>query len=325
MHKPQLLVTDFLFEPLLAQLRKCFEVSDNQTGAVWNAQQWQQRLAHADAVLCMPSRSLLAEHIAAAPQLKMVANMAVGTNNLDLAALRQRRIAVSYTPDVLTETTADAAFGLVLAAARRFGEGERFLRSQAWQAWRCDMLLGREVHGSTLGIWGMGRIGLAVARRAALGFGLRVLYHNRKPLQKTQDHADLGFAVHWCSLPDLLRQSDHLLLLLPYSADNHHCLGAGELAQLPPGATVVNVGRGGLLDESALCDALESGHIGAAGLDVFENEPQIYPRLLEQKNVVLTPHIASASWPTRMRMGQLAVDNLMAYFAGGRVLTPVPA
>ena len=219
---------------------------------------------------------------------------------------------------MLTETTADFGFALLLATARRVCEGERFLRAGQWQRWRYDMLAGSDVYGSTLGIIGMGRIGQAIARRAALGFGMQVLYHNRSRLPADTESA-LG--ARWVDKAKLLAQADHVMLVVPYSPQTHHLVGATELAQMKPSATLVNIARGGVVDDAALAQALVAGRIAAAGLDVFEGEPAVHPALLQAPNAVLTPHIASASIPTRRAMANLAADNLIAFFSGQRAPT----
>jgi len=220
----------------------------------------------------------------------------------------------------LTETTADFGFALMMATARRMTESEHYLRAGLWSQWRYDLFAGAEVHGSTLGILGMGRIGQAIARRGALGFGMKVLYHNRSPLP-AQTEADLG--ARWVSKNELFEQADHVVLVLPYSPAVHHIVGAAELALMKPTATLVNIARGGIVDEDALMAALRDGRISAAGLDVFEGEPAFMPGWLALKNVVLTPHIASATMATRLKMADLAADNLIAFFEQGRAITPL--
>jgi gluconate 2-dehydrogenase len=223
---------------------------------------------------------------------------------------------------VLTETTADFGFALMMAAARRMVESERFLRRGEWNRWAYDMFTGSDVHGATLGILGMGRIGQAIARRGALGFGMRVIYHNRSRLPLEQE-APLN--AGYVDKSTLLREADHLVLVLPYSATSHHAIGATELAQMKPTATLTNVARGGIVDDAALAQALRDRRIAAAGLDVFEGEPALNPALLTLPNVVLTPHIASASVATRRAMADLAVDNLIAALTGGVPPTPINA
>jgi gluconate 2-dehydrogenase len=207
-----------------------------------------------------------------------------------------------------------------MATARRMAESERFLRRGEWTRWSYDMFTGSDVHGATLGILGMGRIGQAIARRGALGFGMKVIYHNRSRLPEAVE-ATLG--ARYLSKADLLAQADHLVLVLPYSSQSHHAVGAAELAQMKPGATLTNIARGGIVDDAALAAALRAGTIAAAGLDVFEGEPAVHPDLLSLPNVVLTPHIASATVATRLAMAHLAADNLIAALTGGTPPTPI--
>ena len=199
-------------------------------------------------------------------------------------------------------------------------EGEHYLRAGKWDRWAYDMLIGQDVHGSTLGIIGMGRIGQAIARRGALGFGMKVIYHNRSRLPAA-DEAAVG--ARYVSKEELLRTADHVVLVVPYSAESHHTIGAAELALMKPTATLVNIARGGIVDDAALARALREGRIAAAGLDVFEGEPKVHPDLLTVPNVVLTPHIGSATVPTRKAMANLAADNLIGYLAQGRAVTPL--
>jgi gluconate 2-dehydrogenase len=220
----------------------------------------------------------------------------------------------------LTETTADFGFALLMATARRLTESEHFLRAGQWTKWRYDMFAGAEVHGSTLGIMGMGRIGQGIARRAAHGFGMQVMYHNRSRLSPD---LEAQCKARYVSKPELLQTADHVMLVVPYSPESHHTIGASELAQMKPTATLVNIARGGIVDDAALAQALKDRRIAGAGLDVFEGEPQVHPELLKLENVVLTPHIASATVKTRMAMAQLAADNLIAYLIHGQALTPL--
>jgi gluconate 2-dehydrogenase len=229
-------------------------------------------------------------------------------------------VQATNTPDVLTETTADFGFALLMATARRLTESEHFLRAGQWTKWRYDMFAGAEVHGSTLGIIGMGRIGQGIAQRAAHGFGMSVIYHNRSRLSPD---LEAQCKARYVSKSELLQTADHVMLVVPYSAESHHTIGAAELAQMKPSATLVNIARGGIVDDAALAQALKARRIAGAGLDVFEGEPQVHPELLKLQNVVLTPHIASATVKTRLAMAQLAADNLIAYLVRGQALTPL--
>lgn len=317
------LVARAVFPEVLERLRAHFTVIDNQADTVWDAQELTQRLREADGALTMGVERVDAALLARCPRLRICANMTVGYNNFDLDAMSAAGVLATNAPDVLTETTADFGFALLLAAARQVAASERFLRAGQWQRWRYDMFAGSDVHGSTLGVVGMGRIGQAIARRAALGFGMRVLYHNRSQLDAATESA---VQARYCAeLPALLAQCDHLMLVVPYTAQTHHLIGAEQLALLKRGATVVNIARGGVVDDAALAQALENGQVGAAGLDVFEGEPQVHPALLRAPNALLTPHIASASMPTRRAMADLAADNLIAYLEQGKALTPLNA
>lgn len=320
MSRPHILIARAIAPQVVDFLREHCEVQDNQADVAWDAEALVARLQGKDGFLATGIQRVDAALLAACPRLKAVANMTVGYNNFDVAALTAAGVQGSNTPDVLTETTADFGFALLMATARRITEGERFLRAGQWREWRYDMLLGAEVHGSTLGILGMGRIGQAIARRAAKGFGMRVLYHNRTPVAPALE-ADC--CARYVDKETLLRESDHVMLVLPFTPENRHAIGAEELALMRPGATLVNIARGGIVDDAALARALRTGQIAAAGLDVFEGEPQVHPDLLTVPNVVLTPHIASATEATRRKMCQLAADNLVAVLQGKAPLTPV--
>lgn len=248
---------------------------------------------------------------AAGGSLKVVANMAVGYDNIDVAAATERGVYVTNTPGVLDETTADTAFMLLLAAARRLGEAERLLRAGEWQGWGPEQLTGPEVWGKTLGIVGLGRIGEAVARRAR-GFGMRVLYHARS--EKPEAERELG-AEHR-SLDDLLKESDFVSAHTPLTEETHHLISGRELALMKNSAVLVNTSRGPVVDEAALAEALRRGDIFAAGLDVYENEPEVYPDLLSLENVVLAPHIGSASIETREKMALVAAENIVEALEG---------
>jgi glyoxylate/hydroxypyruvate/2-ketogluconate reductase len=312
--KPRLLVARQVFPEILERLAQTFEVTPNEADTVWSQDELIAQLQGMDAAFITTTERIDARLLAACPQLKAVCTMAVGYNNIDVAACTAAGVLTSNAPDVLTETTADFGFALLLAAARRVAESEHSLRQGQWTKWAVDQFCGQDVHGSTLGILGMGRIGQAIARRGALGFGMQVVYHNRSRLAP-EIEAPLG--ARWVDKEDLLRQADHLVIVLPYSPAAHHLIGAAELALMKPTATLINIARGGIVDDAALAVALRAGTLAAAGLDVFENEPQVHPHLLTVPNVVLTPHIGSASRRTRVAMAHRAVDNLVARFTGG--------
>jgi len=251
--------------------------------------------------------------IGQAPHLRALANVAVGYDNLDLPALTEAGIVATNTPDVLNEAVADFAWALLLATARRVGEGERYVRAGLWRSPSYNLLLGAEVNGRTLGILGMGRIGQAIARRGA-GFRMRVIYHNRSRLDPAIEQE---CNASYVDREELLRTADFLVLVLPLTRDSRHAIGAAELAVMKPSAILVNIARGGVVDDLALAAALAAGRLAGAGLDVFENEPALHSGLLSLDNVVLTPHIASASVDTRRAMTSLAVDNLIAALGCG--------
>ena len=318
--KPKVLVTRAVFAQVLDKLAEHFEVSANQDDALWTPQELTERLQGQHGAFTFGSQRIDAALLAACPKLTICANMAVGYNNFDLNAMTAAGVLGTNTPDVLTETTADFGFALMMATARRMAESEHFLRAGKWDRWRYDLFTGTDVHGSTLGILGMGRIGQAIAKRGSHGFGMTVIYHNRSRLDAVTE-ASCG--ATWVSKPDLLQRADHLMLVLPYSAESHHAIGVSELAQMKPTATLVNIARGGVVDDAALALALRRGVIAAAGLDVFEGEPSVHPDLLTVPNVVLTPHIASASVRTRLAMANLAADNLIGYLLHRKPLTPL--
>ncbi|MFT5933433.1 MAG: gluconate 2-dehydrogenase [Hydrogenophaga sp.] len=318
--KPAILVARAVFPEVIASLRQHFEVDTSDDDAPLTPPALIARLQGKVGALTTGSERIDAGLLAACPQLRVVCNIAVGFNNFDVPAMTAAGVLATNTPDVLTETTADFGFALLMATARRLTESEHFLRAGKWNRWSLDMFAGAEVHGSTLGILGMGRIGQAIARRAALGFGMSVIYHNRSRLDAATE-AQLN--ARYVSKTELLQQADHLMLVLPYSTESHHAIGAAEIAQMKPTATLVNLARGGVVDDAALAAALRERRIAAAGLDVFEGEPQVHPDLLTVPNVVLTPHIASATLKTRRAMADLAADNLIAYLTQGRALTPL--
>jgi glyoxylate/hydroxypyruvate/2-ketogluconate reductase len=309
MNKPHVLVCRAVFPDIVDRLREHFEVEDNPSDAVWSPAELIRRLQGKAGVFITGTQPIDTALLAACPELRAVCSMAVGYNNVDVPACTAHGVVVSNAPDVLTETTA-----LMMAAARRIAESEHFLRSGAWEKWSVDAFAGTDVHGATLGVLGMGRIGQAIARRGALGFGMKVIYHNRSRLDAAIETA-LG--ARWVDKAALLRESDHLVIVVPYSPASHHLIGAAELAQMKPTATLTNIARGGIVDDAALAEALRAKRLAAAGLDVFEGEPRVHPDLLSVPNVVLTPHIASASLPTRRAMAELAVSNLIAALGFG--------
>ena len=307
--KPSVLICRRVFPEAVDRLREHFDVETNDADVVWSRDELIARLQGKAGVFVTGTQPIDAALLDACPQLRAVCSMAVGYNNIDVPACTGHGVVVSNAPDVLTETTADFGFALMMATARRITESEHFLRRGEWTKWSVDLFAGADVHGATLGILGMGRIGQAIARRGALGFGMSVVYHNRSRLPGAVE-ATLG--ARYLGKDELLAAADHLVIVVPYSAESHHLIGADELARMKPGATLTNIARGGIVDDAALAAALRTGVIAAAGLDVFEGEPAVHPDLLGLGNVVLTPHIASSSLPTRLAMAHLAVDNLIA-------------
>ena len=320
MSKPRILVARNIFPEVVERLSQHFEVESNPQDVVWTPAELAQKLADKDGALTTGSQRVDAALLAAAPRLRIVANMAVGYNNFDVDAMTAAGVQGTNTPDVLTETTADFGFALLMATARRMAESEHYLRAGQWTKWSYDLFAGTEVHGSTLGILGMGRIGQGIAKRGAHGFGMNVVYHNRSRLTP---ELEAECKARYVSKEELLRTADHLVLVLPYTPASHHAIGAAEIAQMKPTANLINIARGGIVDDAALAQALKDRRIAAAGLDVFEGEPAVHPELLTVPNVVLTPHIASATVPTRLAMANLAADNLVAFFEGRGPLTPV--
>ncbi|HZI12527.1 MAG TPA: D-glycerate dehydrogenase [Myxococcus sp.] len=270
--------------------------------------------AHADGLVTLLTDRVDASLLAGAPSLRAVSNVAVGYDNIDVAACTARRIPVGNTPGVLTETTADFAFALLMGLARRVAEADAFVRAGKWRTWSPTLLLGTDVYGATLGIVGLGAIGAAVARRAR-GFGMRVLYVSREPRPALE--AELG--LRRVDKATLLAESDVVSLHVPLSPATRHWLGRAELAAMKPGALLVNTARGGVVDQEALIEALRAGRLGGAALDVMEPEPlPADSPLMTLPNVLLAPHIASASHATRGRMASMAVDNLLAALEGRR-------
>ena len=320
MSKPKILVARAVFPEVIARLEQYFEVQSNQNDEMWSKTQLIDRLRGKAGAFTTGGDRIDAEVLAACPDLKICANMAVGYNNFDIEAMTAAGVLATNAPDVLTETTADFGFALLMATARRITESEHYLRAGQWTQWSYDMFAGSDIHGATLGILGMGRIGQGIAKRGAFGFGMKVIYHNRSRLDAA---LEAECKAGYVSKQELLTNADHLVLVLPYSPASHHTIGAAELKLMKPTATLVNIARGGIVDDAALAAALRNRTIAAAGLDVFEDEPQVHPDLLTVPNVVLTPHIASATIPTRLAMASLAADNLIQFFSQGKPLTPL--
>lgn len=318
--KKKIYVTRQLPDEVMERLHEQFEVK------VWNDPDEPvprnvllEEVADVDGLFCMLSETIDEEVFQHAPQLKIVANLAVGYNNIDIDAAKNRNITVTNTPGVLTETTADLTFALLMATARRLVETSEIVRNGEWGAWAPMHFTGQDIHGKTLGIVGLGRIGEAVAKRAT-GFDMNILYHNRS----RNEQAEARIGAKYSEMDDLLQRADYIVLLLPYSTSNHHLIGKREIDLMKEDAIVINTSRGGLVDEDALYEALEQRKIWGAGLDVFEQEPLPKDdRLLTSKYVTVSPHIGSASIATRLQMCHLVCDNLIHVLSGDEPLTPV--
>lgn len=312
--KPRLLATHALFAPARELLDAHADVEywdrpDRPTRA-----EVLERVADKEALVCLLTERVEEELLSAAPDLRIVANVAVGFDNIDVDACTRRGVVVTNTPGVLDETTADFAWTLIMAVARRLTEGDRLVRSGAWRGWNLDQLCGGDVHRKTLGLIGFGRIGRAVARRAA-GFRMRVLYSS---VTRAPAEVEEALGARYATREQLLAESDFISLHVPLMPETRHLIGAPELEAMKPTAYVINTSRGPVLDEAALVHALERRSIAGAGLDVYEREPAVHPGLLGRDDVVLAPHIASASIETRTRMAMMAAENCVALFTGGR-------
>ena len=311
--KSRILVSREVFDETLAMLAEHFEVESNQTDVRHSTDALAALLADKDGAVISTSDRIDASVLARAPKLRIVANVGVGYNNIDVPACTAAGVMATNTPGVLTDSVADLTFGLVIATCRRLTEAEAYLRAGDWKGSFLKQMLGKDVHGATLGIVGMGRIGQTVAKRA-MGFEMKVLYHNRTRLDAATEAES---RAEYRSKDDLLREADIVVLLMPYTPETHHLVGARELSLMKPSAVLVNVARGGIVDDAALVAALRDGTIWAAGLDVYENEPKLNPDLLTLKNIVLSPHIASASEPTRKAMANTAARNCIAALTAG--------
>ena len=308
-------VTRPVFDETIERLKRDVDVEANLEDRVLSKQQLIERLRDKDGALTLLTDAIDLEVLQAAPKLKVIANFAVGFNNVVIDAATKLGVAVTNTPGVLTETTADFAWALLMAAARHVAEGDKFARSQTpnW-IWGPKMYLGHDVHGKTLGLVGLGRIGQAVARRAA-GFNMRVVFYDSESIPETVIK-ELG--VTRVPLDELLRISDFISLHVPLFPETHHLLNDRTFGLMKPNCIVINTSRGPVVDEKALARAVREGKIAGAGLDVFEREPEIEPELLKMESVVLAPHIASASHETRLKMCNMAADNLLAVLKGQR-------
>jgi lactate dehydrogenase-like 2-hydroxyacid dehydrogenase len=313
--RPKVVVTRRLPDPVEEVLRRDFDARLNQDDRALGPEGLQDALRNADALLCTVTDPLTSEVLSAEPlRARMLANFGVGFNHIDTAAAKARGLAVSNTPDVLTEATADIAITLLLMVSRRTGEGERHVRAGAWTGWRPTHLLGTQVSGKVLGLVGMGRIARAVAKRAHHGFGMRVIFHD--PFPPTPAEAAALGAEPRSTLEQILEESDFVSLHCPALPETRHLMNRERLARMRRSAFLVNTARGDVVDEAALVDALKQGTIAGAGLDVYEQEPKVSPGLLNMENVVLLPHLGSATRETRVAMGMRALENLRLFFSG---------
>ena len=317
--RPKILVTQKVPDPAYPLLEEIGDVEANmEEGVIWPYEELLRRGPGHDYIYSLLTDNIdahfLQECAAATPRLKMVANMAVGFNNIDLDAATRLRIAVSNTPGVLSDTTADLAFALLMATARRIPEAERFLRAGKYTGWGPLLFCGVDVHGATLGLIGTGRIGKLVARRST-GFDMKVIYYD---VNRMSHDEELEYHVTYMPFDDVLQQADFISIHTPYMPSTHHLIGERELNLMKPSSILINTARGPIVDEKALVKALQAGTITGAGLDVFENEPTVEPELLTMENVVLLPHIASASLRTRTLMATMASDNIVAHHLGQR-------
>jgi gluconate 2-dehydrogenase len=312
--KPRVVITREVFDDAIDYLQQHCTVDANQADMPYTPDALAAKLAGCEGVMCALTDRIDAALLARCPQLKAVANIAVGYNNIDVPACTARRIQVTNTPGVLDDSTADLAWTLMLATARRITEVESYIRAGQWTGWRLKQWLGVDVHHATLGIVGMGRIGQAIARRA-YGFDMKVIYHNRK---RVAPEIEQRINARYATLDELLAQADFVILQVPYSPETHHLIGAAELAKMKSTAILVNSTRGGVVDDQALIEALRNGVIRGAGLDVFEGEPQLNAGFLTLKNVVLVPHIGSSTEATRRAMAMTAAKNLAAALGGTR-------
>ena len=317
--KSRILVTKHVYSDAIDILDAAGDIEYNDSSAGLTPEELQAAVADKHAIVSQLTDRIDAAVVDSANELRVIANVAVGFDNIDIPAATERGILVTNTPGVLTDTTADLAFTLLMAAARRIAEADRFLRSGRWRQWEIDLLCGHDIHGQTLGIYGLGRIGKGMARRAR-GFGMRVIYHDAaRATPEEERHSE----VEYVDREALFRESDFLSIHVPLNDHTRHLVGSAEFELMKPTAVLVNTSRGPVVDEHALAAALENGQISSAGLDVFENEPVVEPRLLALDNVVLVPHIGSASIDTRTRMCTMAAENVAAVLTGHRPPNPV--
>ena len=311
--KPKILITRQVFPEVVAQLSQQFDIDHNESDDIFTTDALRARARGCARVLACLTEKFDAAFFDACPTVKVVSNIAVGYNNIDVTEASKRGIKITNTPGVLDDTTADLTFALLIATARRITETERRLRNGEWKkGFALQQWLGTDIHHASLGIIGMGRIGQTIARRAS-GFEMKVSYHNRTRLDAATESR---LNVQHRSKEDILRDSDFVVVMVPYSPATHHLIKAEHLALMKPTAIFINTARGGVVDDVALIAALKENRIAGAGVDVFEGEPALNPDFLKLDNVVLTPHIGSATRATRMRMAALAAENITAALAG---------
>jgi len=310
--KPKVLVTREVFDEVLEYLSQFFEVTSNQSDVPFNSETLTIKLSDKQGAMVTLSERIDTTLLGRCPNLKAVCNIAVGYNNIDLEACTRARVMATNTPGVLDDTTGDFTWALILATARRLTEAETYLRKGQWDGWKLKQFLGMDVHHATLGIFGLGRIGQVVARRA-IGFEMKVIYHD---VRRAAPEIEQACRASFVNKDELLGQADIVTIHVPYSSATHHLVGKEELKRMKPTSILINASRGGIVDDTALIEALRKGTIAGAGLDVFENEPKLNPGFLELKNVALAPHIASSSKATRLKMAMLAAQNLVAALTG---------
>ena len=311
--KPKILITRQVFPEVVSGLEKTYDVDHNASDNIFSLEELRSRAQGCTGVIACLTEKIDAAFFDACPTVKVVSNIAVGYNNIDVVEASKRKVMVTNTPGVLDDTTADLTFALLMAAARRITETERRLRNREWiKGFALQQWLGTDIHHASLGIIGMGRIGQTIARRAS-GFEMKVRYHNRTRLDAATESK---LNVTHASKQDILRESDFVVVMVPYSPATHHLIKADDLALMKPTAIFINTARGGVVDDLALIVALKGKRIAGAGIDVFEGEPALNPEFLTLDNVVLTPHIGSATHATRMRMAALAATNMTAALSG---------
>lgn len=329
MTKPTVVLTRRLPDAVVRAATERFDVRNNLDDRRFSADEMREALQNADGIVCTLGDPLTAGVLGGGPwRARILANFGAGTDHIDLAAARASGLVVTNTPGALTEATADLAVALILMATRRLGEGERQVRAGKWSGWRPTHLLGNSIQGKTLGIIGFGRIGQATARRAHLGFGMNILYAGRNEMgvpvkSRTSGAASQEIDAKAVGLAELLGTSDVISLHTPANTDTIGMLGAERIRLMKKGSYLINTARGSLVDEVALIEALKSGQLAGAGLDVYPEEPKVSPELLALENVVTLPHLGSATMETRTAMGLRAIENLDAFFAGGTLLDPV--